>query len=120
MVSAKANGLSQGQWSQLRPTVSAGRLSAQTDGLSWQTVNQDQRSQLADCQPRPTFSAGRLSTKTDGLSWQTVSQDQRSQLADSHVRVPEPVPQLGEEEEETGTGRLGTKTIYKTAARQHD
>ncbi|PLW21965.1 hypothetical protein PCANC_04359 [Puccinia coronata f. sp. avenae] len=40
--------------------VSAGRLSANTNGLSWQTVSQDQWSQLADCQPRAMVSADSL------------------------------------------------------------
>ncbi|PLW32112.1 hypothetical protein PCASD_22904 [Puccinia coronata f. sp. avenae] len=53
--------------SRLLPEIfrqAGGILSAKTDGLNWQTVSQDRRSQLADCQPRPTVSTGRLSAKT--------------------------------------------------------
>ncbi|PLW37241.1 hypothetical protein PCANC_18617 [Puccinia coronata f. sp. avenae] len=87
--------------SYLLPEISrraGGILSAKTNGLNWQTVSRDQRSQLADCQPRPTVSTGRLSAKTNGLNWQTVSRDRRFQLADCQPR------------QTVSTGRLSAKT----------
>ncbi|PLW09234.1 hypothetical protein PCASD_26504, partial [Puccinia coronata f. sp. avenae] len=91
--------------SQDQPEAS-GRLSAKTNGPSWQTVSQDQRSQLADCQPRPTVPAGRLSAKTNNPSWQTVSQDQRSQLADCEPRPTVPAGRLS-----AGINSLSWQTI---------